>query len=182
MSLAGVPEMHQTHLFAIPTSPILATQFPSRNVPVTFRTAIRITAAAPAGLIFELGDGAAAIAAWVDGNELSLRAGDAAAADRGIATFDTTVDLPVGLELDLTFAVNPGDGRVRIWGDGKELARGAATNGQLPSGWASSSNGAFAAAAVGALPADVTQTVAPTNFDVVQPLSAFVNQVPRHFI
>lgn len=180
-SLAGVPELPRTHRFAIPTSPVPAASFPNRDVLVAWQTVIRITAANPVGLIFELGDSATAIAAWVDNNLLSLRAGDAAAADRGLAQFDNTVDLPVGLELDLVFAVRPGDGRVRIWGNGAELARDTAANGQLPNGWAASSNGAFAAAAVGALPVDVTQTGAPTGFDVVQALSVYVGNVPRHF-
>lgn len=181
-SLAGVPELFQTHLFSIPTSPILATQFPTRDVLVAFQTTIRITAATPAGLIFEVGDASTAIAAWIDDADVSLRAGDAAAADRGLATSTTAGGLPANLELDLVCAVRPGDGRVRIYGNGLEIARGVATNGQLPNGWAASSNGAFAAAAVGALPADVTQTGAPTNFEVIRPLSVFVGQVPRHFI
>lgn len=182
-SLAGVPELFRTLLLSdIPTTPVLATSFPTRDVLVTLWTSIRITGAAPTGLIFELGDAATALAAWIDDTNVILRAGDAAADDRGIATFDNTVSLPIGLELDLVYAIRPGDGRVRIWGNGEEIARGVATNGQLPNGWAASSNGAFAAAAVGALPADVTQTGAPTNFEVIQPLSVFVGQVPRHFV
>ncbi len=181
-SLAGVPEMFRTLQAPIPTTPVLATQFPVRTTLLSFWTAIRITGAAPTGLIFELGDATTAIAAWIDDTDIILRSGDAAADDRGIATFDNTVSLPVGLELDLVYAVRPGDGRVRIWANGLEIARGVATNGQLSNGWAASSNGAFAAAAVGALPADVTETGAPTNFDVIQPLSVYVGQVPRHFV
>jgi hypothetical protein len=183
LSLAGFAEMSRTHLFAIPTATILATQFPVRTTLIAFRTKIRITStSAPVGLIFEIGDATTAIAAWIDDTDVSLRSGDAAAADRGIATFVNAVRLPNTLELDLTFAVRPGDGRVRIFNGGNELARGVASGGQLPNGWAASSNGAFAAAAVGALPADVTQTGAPSNFDVIEPLTVFVGQVPRHFI
>ncbi len=181
-SLAGVPEMFRTRFYPIPTTPVLATEFPTRDVLFAFWTAVRITGATPTGLIFELGDAATAIAAWIDDDLIQFRAGDALAADRALATFDNTVSLPNTLELDLVFAVRPGDGRVRIWGNGNEIARDVAANGQLPLGWAASSNGAFAAAAVGALPADVTQTGAPTNFDVIQTMSAFVGQVPRHFI
>ena len=181
-SLAGVPEMFRTRFSGIPVTPVLATEFPSRDVLFAFWTAVRITGATPTGLIFELGDATTAIAAWIDDNEINLRAGDAAAADRGLAQFDNVASLPNTIELDLVFAVRPGDGRVRIWGNGTEIARGVATNGQLTNGWAASSNGAFAAAAVGALPADVTQTGAPTNFEVIQPMSVYVGQVPRHFI
>ena len=184
-SLAGVPELLRSlRLGAIPTTPVLSASFPVRTVPVTFWTAIRITGATPTGLIFELGDGTTAIAAWVNDTEISFRAGGSAAADRGIATFDNTVSLPNTLELDLVFSVRPGDGRVRIWGNGEEIARGVASGGQFPSSglWAAASNGAFAAAAVGALPADVLQTGAPTNFEVIQPLSVYMGTVPRHFV
>lgn len=181
-SLAGVPEMFRTRFYGIPTTPVLATEFPTRDVLFTFWTAIRVTGATPTGLIFELGDATTAVAAWIDDNEVNFRAGDAAADDRGLAQFDNLVSLPNTLELDLVFAVRPGDGRVRIWANGNEVARGVATNGQLSNGWAASSNGAFAAAAVGALPADVTETGAPSDFDVIEPLSVYVGQVPRHFI
>ena len=181
-SLAGVVEMFRTRFYAIPTTSVLATEFPSRDVLFTFKTAIRITTGASTGLLFELGDATTAIAAWVTDTTINFRAGNAAADDRGIATFDNTVALPTDLELDLVFAVRPGDGRVRIWGNGNELARGVAANGQLPAGWAASSNGAFAAAAVGPLPADVTVTTAPANLEVIEPLSVYVGQVPRHFV
>lgn len=181
-SLAGVPELFRTLLLPIPTAAIPVGSFPVRDVLVTFWTAIRITGATPAGLIFEVGDGTTAIAAWLNDTDIQLRAGGSAAADRGLATFDNTVSLPDTLELDLVFAVRPGDGRVRIWGNGNEIARDTASGGEFPAGWAADSLGAFAAAANGALPADVLQTGAPSDFDVIQPLSVFVGQVPRHFI
>jgi len=149
---------------------------------VTFATSILVTGATPAGLIFEFGDAATAIAAWVDDSTLSFRAGDAAAADRGIATYDNTVSLPVGLRLNLVFACLPGDGRVRIWGNGLEIARGVASGGSLPLGWSADSAGAFAAAASGALPADVLEVGAPSSFEVAKPLSAYTKQAPRHFV
>lgn len=183
-SLAGVPELFRTHQFGIPTTPIAAASFPVRDTLVTFQTSIRIvTGVTAAGLVFELGDSATAVAAWIDTpGLLSFRAGDALAADRGLAAFNNGGAWPDTLELDLVFAVRPGDGRVRIWANGEEIARDTAANGQLPLGWAASSNGSFASAAVGALPADVLETGAPTDFDVIQPLSVYVSQVPRHFI
>ena len=183
-SLAGIPELFRTHFFGIPTATVLANAFPVRDTLVTFQTSIRIvTGASAAGLIFELGDATTAIAAWFDTpGLLSFRAGGAAAADRGLAEFDNGGAFPDDLELDLVFAVRPGDGRVRIWANGEELARDVASGGQLPSGWAASSDGAFAAAATGALPADVLETGAPVDFDVIQSLSVFVGQAPRHFV
>ena len=69
-----------------------------------------------------------------------------------------------------------------MWFNGTERARGTATNGQLPNGTAANSNGAYAANAIGPLPADVTQTSAPVNFDVIEPAFIYRGQVPRHFI
>jgi hypothetical protein len=183
-SLAGSPDLFRTHRIAIPAASIAATTFPARTSPVTFKTSIRITTgASAAGLIFEFGNATTAVAAWLAAaGVLTLRAGDAGAADRTFSQFDNGGAFEDGQKLDLIFAVIPGDGRSRIWMNGLDVARDTATNGQLDNGWAASSAGAFAAAAVGALPADVTETGAPTDFDVIQPLSVYVGQVPRHFV
>lgn len=184
-SLAGVVELfRKLRIFGVtsmPVSPIDIAQFPDQDMLITFQTAIRITDAAPVGLIFELGNATTAVAAWVDGSELIFRAGDTTT-DRALASFDNTIDLPDGLEVDLVFSVRPGDGRIRVWANGNEIARDTAANGQLPNGWAAASDGAFATAANGTLPADVTETGTPTNFEVIEPLSVYVGQVPRHFV
>ena len=182
-SLGGVPELFRTHALAIPTTPLPATSFPLRTSPVTLETAIRITANSGVhrGLIFELGDATTAIAAWVDDDSISLRAGDGGA-DGALAAFSTgSGELPVGQVFDLVFSVRPGDGRLQVWGGSVTLASKQSSSGTMPNGWAASSNGAFASAAVGALPADVLRTGAPDGFEVIRPLSIYVGQVPRHF-
>jgi len=180
-SLAGVPEMYRALRFPIPTSPVLAASFPNRSSPVTFATAIRIIDAAPSGLIFAFGDVTTSLAFWVDGDTIGVRAGSSGD-DAAIATFvNAGGDLPVGLELDLVFAVRPGDGRVRLWGNGREIARAEAVNGQLPAGWAAASNGSFAGAAAGSLPAEVTAVGAPVGFVVIEPLSVYAG-IPKHFV
>ncbi len=181
LSLAGFPEMARTHDYPIPTSPVPAAAFPVRDTAATFRTVIRITGGAPAGLIFELGDSVTAIAAWVDGSEISFRAGSLTTF-RAVATVVIGVALPDTREFVLEFSALPGSGEVRMWDGGKELARDTAVSGQFPDGWAASSDGSFASAAVGPLPADVTQTGAPSQFEVIEPLSIFVGQAPRQFI
>lgn len=182
-SLAGVPELSRTHLYAIPTATIPAAAFPAASIarPITFRTAIRFGAGAHAGLVFEIGNATTSIAVWVDGQELTLRAGDTGD-DLVTAAFDNGAAFAEGLELDIVAAVIPGDGRARLWANGAEVARGTAVNDELPNGWAASSDGAFAAAASGSLAADVTETGAPSNFAAIAPLSAFVGQTPRHFV
>lgn len=181
LSLQGVPELFGTHRYPIPTAAISAGSFVEFAEPTTFTTSIRITGATPAGLIFEIGDGTTAIAAWIDDDEITLRAGNSGD-DAAIATFtNPTGTLEIGREFKLVCAVRPGSGRVRLWSASEEIARATAVNGQFPAGWAADSVGAFAAAAAGALPADVAQTGAPSDFDVIQPLLAFAGQVPRHF-
>lgn len=180
-SLAGVPALFRTHAFAIGAS-IPAAAFPAASIgrPVTFQTAIRFGAGAHAGLVFELGDATTSIAVWVDGQTLTLRAGNTGD-DLSTAAFDNGAAFAEGLELDLVAAVSPGDGRARLWANGREVARATAVNGAFPAGWGASSAGSFAAAASGALAADVTETGAPSNFAAVAPLSVYVGQVPRGF-
>lgn len=172
--------LNRTHAYAIPTATIPAAAFPTPTGPVTFATRIRVTGATPTGLLFEIGDGTTAIAAWLDSTTLNVRAGDSGG-DLATATYTPSGGFTVGLELDLVIAVRPGDGRVRVWNGGTELARDTSANEELPNGWAASSAGAFAAAASGALPADVTQTGAPTNFAAIAPLSVFMGQTPERF-
>ena len=180
-SLAGVPELFKDMLLPIPTTPFVINRYPDVDRPGTLRTAIRVTGAAPTGLIFEIGNATTALAIWVDDSIIGCRMGDTGD-DAAIALFDNTISLPIGIELDIVVAVRPGDGRIRMWFNGTERARATAVNGALPNGVSANSNGAFASAAIGPVPADVTQSGNPTNFDVIEPLSIYRGQVPRHFI
>lgn len=177
-SLAGVPELFRTHSFAIPTTTIPATAFPVRNTPVTFQTALRITnGATAAGLLFEFGDNLTnAVAAWLDvAGVLHFRAGPPASFPHAI--WDNGGSFTNGRKMELLFLVRPGNGLVAIFVDGKERARGSGTISQ----WARAAAGSFAADANGAPPADVLQTLAPVGFELIKPLSVYINQVPRNF-
>ena len=102
------------------------------------------------------------------------------------ALFDNTVELPVGALFELVVAARPGDGRVRIWSNGTELARSTASSDGfgVANSWSADSNGSFAAAAQGTVVPDVPAASqgAPNGFTVVEPLSVYVGQVPRHFV
>jgi hypothetical protein len=186
-SLAGIPNLFRTNRIfgntVMEVASILAATFPVRDTTVTFKTTIRITAANPVGLVFEFGSTARGVALWVDNNLLSFRAGSTVD-DAALASYNNTIDLPVDLEMEIVASIRPGDGRIRMWGNGQEIARNTSVNGDFgsPSEWASSSDGSFAAAAQGTIPADVTQTGVPTNFEVIEPLSVYMGQVPRHFV
>jgi len=192
-SLAGAPEMNRSHrLFGdtvMEVADIAAgTIFPVRTAPITFKTAIAITenAGQHRGLAFEFGDDAIGSALWVGDNTIGFHSGEDGTVNGATALFDNTVELPVGLELEIIVAARPGDGRVRMWGNGNELARStASSNGfGIAGSWAAASNGSFASAAQGTVIPDVPAISqgAPAGFTVVEPLSVYVGQVPRHFV
>jgi len=193
-SLAGIPNLARTHrifdeaggAMAVATITTSA-QFASRSGPITFRTAIRITANAGQhrGLILEIGGTTNGIAIWVGDQTIGFHAGPAGTANGATALFDNGSELPVGLEMDLVCAVIPGKGLVRMWGNGREIARGAASNGLFsPMAWSGSGNGSFATGpsttAVSDAPA--ASTGSPAGFEVIEPLSVYQKQIPRHFI
>lgn len=178
-----MPDLAVTHFFALPTATIAATSFPTRTRDVSFRAGLRVVANAGQhrGLIFEIGSSAAGVAAWLDDDTIAFRAGGTG---NGAALAEWTIgsELPVGLRVDLLFAVRPGTGEVRIFADGQIRARAQSVDLGFPSGeWAASSAGSFAAAVSGTTPADVTQTGAPSGFTVVSGLYVYMGQIPQHF-
>lgn len=192
-SLAGIVELHRTHrIFGGTSMPVanidVASVFPVRTTLITFRTSVRIIAGAGQhrGLMFELGDATIGAAAWVGDQTIGFHAGEDGVVDGATALFDNSAELPVGLELELVFGVRPGDGRVRMWGNGTEIARSVASSGDFGAAgaWAAASAGSFAAAAQGTVVPDVPviSQGAPAGFEVIEPLSVYVGQVPRHFV
>jgi hypothetical protein len=159
--------------------------FPDLTGLVTFKTAIRITenSGEHRGLVFEFGDSATGVALWVGDETIGFHAGDDGDADGATALFDNEAELPVGAEYSLIAAVRPGDGRVRLWANGAEIARAQATNESIAA-WSADSEGSFAAAAQGTVVTDVPvdSRGTPAGFDVIEPLSVYINQVPRHFV
>jgi len=187
-SLAGVVDLPRTHHIygaSMAVADIDEARFPSKDILITFQTAIRITAAAAvAGLVFELGDSTIGAGLWLGSQTLGFHAGEDGIVNGATALYDNGAAWPDGMELDIVVAIRPGDGRVRIWGNGNELARSTASSDTFGAAgtWAADSNGAFAAAVQGTTPVDVVESGAPTNFDVIEPLSVYAGAVPRHFV
>jgi hypothetical protein len=191
-SLAGIPEMYRTmQLFGVTVMELADIDtnsiFPVRNTPITFKTAIRITenAGEHRGLAFEFGDAAIGAALWVGDETIGFHAGEDGVVNGATALFDNAAELPVGWEIDIVAAARPGDGRVRVWANGLELARSTASSDTFGAAgtWTAASNGSFASAAQGAIVPDVPAISqgAPAGFEVIEPLSVYVGQVPRHF-
>lgn len=196
-SLAGFPDQFRDmRLFGntVMEIPSINTgaSFPTRTTVISFKTAIRILTGTGVGsdehrgLIFEFGDAAIGAALWVGDQTIGFHAGEDLLVNGATALFDNTVELPVGLELSIIAAIRPGDGRVRVWGNGREIARGLATSDTFGAAgaWSAASNGSFASAAQGAVIPDVPAVSqgAPSGFEVIEPLSVFVGKIPRHFV
>lgn len=179
-SLAGVVQLRRdSQIFGATMDAAIPQALLSDSLasPITFQTAIRITGANPTGIVFHYGTSAGSITLWLNGSEINFRAGDTTPQ---VITFDNTVDLPVDLEMDLVASVIPGERRMRVWGNGTELVR-KAPGATMPN-IAVAADGDFARAVSGTAPGDVTQTGAPTNFDVIEPLSVYKRQFPQHMV
>ncbi len=193
LSLSGFPEMTRTvQLFGNTVMEIAdidtGESFPTRTTPITFKTAVRIldNGGQHRGLVFEFGDAAIGTALWIGDETIGFHSGEDGTVNGATALFDFTAELTIGAVFELIVAVRPGDGRIRIWSHGNELARAAASSAGfgVAAAWAADSNGSFAAAAQGAVVPDVPAASqgAPAGFVVIEPLSVYVGQVPRHFV
>ena len=193
-SLLGVPDLFRTHqIYGVERGEILlelidtGAVFPARDGTITFATTIRITpnGGVHRGLVFCFGDSDGGCALWVEDEGIGFHAGKAGIANGATALYDAGAELPPGLELSLVAAVNVGNGRVRLWGNGREIARGQATSLIFdPPEWTSAGAGSFATVPSGTAVTDVpvSSVQAPDGFEVIRPLSVYVNQVPRHFV
>jgi len=175
-------ELHRTHDFDVDQTGIAVSDlFPDRSLPFTVGTKVKITGAAPAGVIFELGDTTTGLAIWIAAADDKLYAafGDAVAAD------GVTLEGPVTVQnqvLDIVVACIPSSGKARMWVNGDLVASGVATGGEFPNGWAAASNGAVAAVE-GTVTTRVAvgDRIALSNAQVILPVSCYHNQRPRQF-
>lgn len=192
-SLAGLPELYRTHRFfdeagsAMAVGTITtAASFASRAGPITFKTAIRINpnGGEHRGIVFEIGGTSNGIALWVGDHTIGFHAGASGTVNGATALFDNVAELPPGLEMELVVSAIPGNGKVRMWGNGRELARSQASGLIFnPMVWSGSGNGSFATVLKDNMVTDVPveSAVAPTGFSVIEPLSVYQKQRPRHF-
>lgn len=188
-SLAGFPELYRTHRFVgagvMPVATIdtdVVFPSPSLSRPVTFRSVIEITGPNPTGLVFEFGSDTRGCGLALVGAFIGFVAGGLTN-ESSFALFNAGGDPLVGFRMDFTAAVDPGTGRVRVWRNGEELARDTSVDGDLGGDWSDAGDGSFASIGSGTVhPSIVAGNQAPVGFEVVEPLSVYVGQVPRHFI
>lgn len=180
--------LQRTHLFGVTESDIDTDGvFGARNRPITFRTAIRITGAAASGLVFEFGDDTAGAKLGVDSGTFYLAAGNADELQTdGVDGSVVNARLDEnGALLRLTVAIDPGDGKVRLWVDDNIVLRLNGGEAFASGVWTSTNNGSIGAAHAGAAStqrfAPPTINGAPSDFDMVAPFEVAVGQLPRQF-
>jgi len=102
------------------------------------------------------------------------------AADSGLIFGYGSGTRGIGLcEADVVASCKPGQGMVRIWVNGREAARNDIMS-SLDDFALPGVDGVFAKA--GALPSSITEQGAPSGFEVIEPLSVYTRQYPRHFV
>jgi hypothetical protein len=189
-SLAGIPELFRTHRIyggtTMAVAEVSSALFPIRHCAVTFKTAIRITenAGVHRGTILELGGNLRGVGLWVEDEKIGVRAGGILInGNAAFGEFDNGAELPPGLELELVLAICQGFAALRLWGNGRLLVRAAASAGTFAGDWAGQNNGAFAAEPFGSTVPEIPagSAIAPDGFEVIEPLSVYMGQRPRHF-
>lgn len=178
-------ELHRTRLVPITvTAPGNYFGASDYTAPITFRTRIRITGAAPTGALFQFGTAGQSIAAWVtDAGTVVVAAGDVSNAslpDDG-ATATRSFTVATGEELDLAFAAIPGAGVVAVWVNGRMTRSEAVNNTLQVSQWGVTGGVGVFGIALASSPTFVPSAsrVAPTDFEIIEPLSIYQKQAPR---
>jgi hypothetical protein len=139
--------------------------------------------------VFEFGNIGQGAAVWIGDQTIGFTAGENDAINGATVIFDNGAPWPTGLELDIVVAVRPGDGQIRMWLNGKEFDNllqefsRTQTFGSLGT-WAADANGSFALGPAGNTNTNVPSAsrIAPSGFDVIEPLSAYAKQLPQHFL
>jgi len=152
--------------------------WPTRNTLYTIVAEIDVTAAAAAGVIFEIGS-------TVQGAGITMSAGAlfAFAGNNGTDGVDVTFTPAVGRRLWVALAISPGNGKIALYIDGKLQVRGTSSSGNFTSGlWALAGTGAGIGQVDGTHNSRVTSVNTLSNVSMVSPVSFFSGQVPRGFL
>lgn len=182
--------LFKTHDFGVANTDIdTDVVFPDRTRPITFHTQLGISDTLPEGMICEFGGATTGFAMSYAFTGILWAVGDGTAssntgADGEILFTDVPAFISDGALVDLTVAILPGKGEIRIWVNGamKVRAQAAAGNFGDPSEWTGTGNGS-----VGSAQADATtqrrsfDVTTPNGFALVKPFKVFMGQIPRFF-
>lgn len=181
--------LYPTHNLGLADANItVASVFPVRNRPVTFSTEIEVTNANPSGLIFEFGSSARGIKLGVANAKIQYAAGDG---DAGTEVTIGSIAIPTitatpGYRFKIVLAINPGNGKARLWVNGQIKVRSEPTpaSGLEGGEWADSGAGSVGSAEQGTSNprTDDVITTAPSGFALVAPVKVAMGQLPRQFL
>ena len=95
-----------------------------------------------------------------------------------------TAGLPTGHIIEIGAMFIPGAEKVRLWINGHIVSRSNSTSGAYTGGvWSNNDVGSFAdipKIVYAGIPA--ASRIAPSGFDVIESLSIYAGQIPRHFL
>lgn len=174
-SLAGLARMHRTHRIfggtVMGVDPIVTVDvFPDRTTPVTFRTVVRTVAGAGnhSGRIFQIGTDPK-VFLFFNNTLIGATAGAVGTGDgTPLGMWTVPGGIPDDWEVELVTAVNPGNGKMRIWANGQSVIAVQAANESFNGPWSDANDGVFVAPEL-------------NRVEVIEPLSVYVGQLPRHF-
>lgn len=185
LSFRDIPKgLFGTHNLGLSQASVDTDALFDRSLPITFSLKMKTTAASPSGCIFEFGDSTSGIKLALNNVELQFAVGDGSPGNEGLDSKISIASLgTVGAFNVIDVAVNPGLGAASVWVN-ERLAMHIRTDpvaALLNGVWAADSAGSIAAAENGTSNPRVAVTGAPTGFVLVEPFTAYANQLPRFF-
>lgn len=154
---------------------------------MTFAIAVVKTATASDGIVYEFGNPTGGLALWFEQDGIMRFC---AGRGTGAPTQGVTMQVmnpPVGRRMRVVAAVNPGDGKARVWVDGDLKAAAQASAGNMGGGWTDNANGRVNGAAGPGAPNNTSDRIptasriALANVSIIAPLKLYHNQLPRTF-
>lgn len=176
------PELFRTHRFTVAQGSIdTGAVFPDRLEPITVELTFTRASVASNGLLFEFGDSTRGFAAALDGDDLIVGAGDAAASNDGVTVTLADVVPVTSKAYHLAIACLPGTGELLVWLDGALVGSGQSASGSFgASGWGTTGAGRIGnvqGTVIDRIPSG--QRVALANASIVGEVSAYSGQRPQ---
>jgi hypothetical protein len=141
---------------------------------------MKITGASPNGLLFEFGDATRGLAAAIDGTDLIVGAGAAAASNDGVTVTASAALLENSTVNKIAVVVFPNTGTVNIWVNGDLVASDVSVSGDFGGAWAADALGAIATKNGDAIDRIAgPQAVALADAEIVTEVEVYNKQHPR---
>lgn len=154
-------------------------RFPDRFRPITFQVGVRRLTSAARGTIFEFGDTASSLIAYVNGASLEVAVGTSTG-DNGVSFALPNVFPADNSAALITIAIIPARGYIVVFIDHAQAARVLTASGGMSAGWGNAGQGAIGTIAGTANSRiDFGGFEDLANAEIIKPLSGYQGQVPR---